>query len=210
MTDVGHDDETKERFHTYLQQARDAMVWKLEGLSEYDVRRPVTPTGTNLLGLVKHLTIVEAWYFGRAFDRPFGEPLDWWDDDAEPDVDSWVTPDETRADVVERYRRATGHADASIAALPLDSVGHVPWWPTAPTLLGMLVHVLAETARHAGHADIVREQIDGAAGVRADNDNLPDRDERAWADHRARVEAAARAAAPEPVRPLGTAAPAAG
>ncbi len=107
MTDAARDSEAKERFHTYLQEARDAMVWKLEGLSEYDVRRPVTPTGTNLLGLVKHLTIVEAWYFGRAFDRPFAEPLDWWDDDAEPDVDGWVTPDETRAETA----RHAGHAD---------------------------------------------------------------------------------------------------
>jgi hypothetical protein len=165
VTDAARDSEAKERFHTYLQEARDAMAWKLEGLSEYDVRRPVTPTGTNLLGLVKHLTIVEAWYFGRAFDRPFAEPLDWWDDDAEPDVDAWVTPDETRS----------------------------------------------ETARRAGHADIVREQIDGAAGMRAEASNVPDRDEQAWAHHRATVEAAARAAGdPDPVRPRGTAGPAAG
>lgn len=59
------------------------MVWKLDGLSEYDVRRPLTPTSTNLLGLVKHLSIVEAWYFGKTFDRPFAEDLPWWDEGAE-------------------------------------------------------------------------------------------------------------------------------
>ena len=55
----------------YLQQARDAMLWKLDGLGEYDIRRPLTPTGTNLLGLVKHLAGVESGYFGATFGRPF-------------------------------------------------------------------------------------------------------------------------------------------
>ena len=74
------DDDAKWTLHRYLRQAREAMVWKLDGLSEYDVRRPLTPTSTNLLGLVKHLSIVEAWYFGTTFDRPFAEDLPWWDD----------------------------------------------------------------------------------------------------------------------------------
>lgn len=197
MSDTGPDGEAalKGSFRSYLQDARDAVVWKLDGLSEYDVRRPVTPTGTNLLGLVKHLTIVEAWYLGRAFGRPFAEHLDWWDDGAEPDIDLWATPEESRAEIVDRYRRAAAHADATIAHVPLDAVGHVPWWRTAPTLHAMLVHVLAEASRHAGHADIVRETLDGAAGLRADVTNLPDRDGDSWAAHHDRLEAAARAAA---------------
>ena len=63
----------KAELRRYLQDGRDAIVWKLEGLSEYDRRRPLTPTGTNLLGLVKHLAGVEAEYFGVVFNRPFGE-----------------------------------------------------------------------------------------------------------------------------------------
>ena len=64
--------EPKETLVEYLQSARDAMVWKVEGLSEYDARRPMTPTGTNLLGLVKHLASVELGYFGDTFGRPTG------------------------------------------------------------------------------------------------------------------------------------------
>jgi hypothetical protein len=55
----------------YLQDGRDALLWKLDGLSEYDIRRPLTPTGTNLLGLVKHIASVELGYFGDTFGRPF-------------------------------------------------------------------------------------------------------------------------------------------
>ncbi|MFF0340295.1 DinB family protein [Kribbella sp. NPDC004875] len=183
----------KETLHEYLRNARKAMLWKLDGLGEYDIRRPLTPTATNLLGLVKHLSIVEAWYFGKCFGRPFPEELPWWDDDAEPNADVWVTADETRADIVDLYRRVWTHADATIEELPLDAPGQVPWWRKPETTLhGMLVHVLAETSRHAGHADIVREQIDGAAGMSPGNSNLPEQDAQWWAAYRARVEEAAR------------------
>jgi hypothetical protein len=184
----------------YLQQARDAMLWKLDGLGEYDIRRPMTPTGTNLLGLVKHLAGVEAGYFGEIFGRPFGGTLPWDDDgpDGEPDADMWATAGESREYITGLYREAQAHADATISALPLDATGHVPWWPTPPnpvTLHLMLVHVTAETQRHAGHADIIRELIDSAAGLRETNSNLPDRDAARWEKYRAQVEQAARAAA---------------
>ena len=99
----------------------------------------------------------------------------------EPNADLWATADESREEIVALYRRAWAHADATIAALPLEAVGQVPWWHGSAevTLHRILVHVVAETHRHAGHADIVRELVDGAAGLRADNDNLPDVD-RAW------------------------------
>jgi hypothetical protein len=183
----------KTTLHSYLREVREAMLWKLDGLSDYDVRRPLTPTGTNLLGLIKHLSIVEAWYFGKTFDRPFPEELDWWDDDAEPNIDMWATADETRAEIIDRYRRACAHADATIDALELDAPGQVPWWRKSQvTLHAMLVHVLAETNRHAGHADILREQLDGASGMRAANSNLPEQDAAWWAAYRARVEEVAR------------------
>jgi hypothetical protein len=184
----------------YLQQGRDAMLWKLDGLSEYDIRRPMTPTGTNLLGLVKHLVGVESEYFGAVFGRPFPEPLPWDPDapGADPTVEMWATAQESREYIVGLYRRAWAHADATISALPLDAAGHVPWWPTPPnpvTLHWILVHVATETSRHAGHADIIRELIDGRAGLRAANDNLPGYDAARWESHRAAVERAAREAA---------------
>ncbi|MGE0820401.1 MAG: DinB family protein [Candidatus Nanopelagicales bacterium] len=189
-------DAYKDDLHSYLHGGRDALLWKLDGLGEYDVRRPLVPTGTNLLGLVKHLAVVEAWYFGRVFGRPFPEPLPWWDDDAEPNADMWATPEESRADIVGLYERAAAHADATIAALPLDAPGTVPWWNDGQvTLHRMLVHVTAETHRHAGHADLVRELIDGTAGFRREHDNLATFDADGWTAYRARLESAARAAA---------------
>jgi hypothetical protein len=85
----------KEYLHEDLREIRQTMLWKLDGLSEYDIRRPLTSTGTNLLGLVKHLSHTEARYFGDVFGRPFAERLPWWDDDAEADADLWVTEAET-------------------------------------------------------------------------------------------------------------------
>jgi len=74
-------------------------LWKLVGLSEYDIRRPMMPTGTNLLGLVKHVASVEARYFGDTFGLPLPEPLSWMVDGAEPNADMWATADESaRAD----------------------------------------------------------------------------------------------------------------
>ena len=170
-------------------------MWKLEGLSEYDVRRPLVPTGTNLLGLVKHVASVESGYFGATFDRPFAEPLPWNSEDAEPNADMWATAEESRDDIVEFYKRVWAHSDATIEALPLDGIGHVPWWPpehTEVTLHWMLVHMISETSRHAGHADIVRELIDGKAGLRSSNANMPSEDEAWWQGYRERLESVAR------------------
>jgi uncharacterized damage-inducible protein DinB len=182
----------------YLQSARDALLWKLEGLSEYDARRPLVMTGTNLLGLVKHVATIEAGYFGETFGRPFDEPPPWIEEDADPNADMWATAEESREDIVDLYRRVWAHSDASIGALALDAIGHVPWWPpdrNEVTLHRILIHMIAETNRHAGHADIVRELIDGAAGVRRDNDNMPDLDQAAWNSYRDRLESVAREAA---------------
>jgi uncharacterized damage-inducible protein DinB len=189
--------DAKQTLHRYLQIARDALLWKLEGVSEYDVRRPLTPTGTNLLGLVKHLVIVEFGYFGDTFGRPHGEWFPWDESDHEPNADMYATADETRAEIIDLYRRATAHADATIDALALDDTGTVPWWPddvNPVTLQRILFHMIAETHRHLGHADILRERIDGAIGHRADVDNLPDVDRDWWAAYVGRVEDAARAA----------------
>ncbi|MEV4387898.1 DinB family protein [Micromonospora sp. NPDC049580] len=182
----------KADLHSYLKGGRDSLLWKLDGLGEYDIRRPLTPTATNLLGLVKHSAAMEILYFGVVSGRPFEQELPYIGDGAETNADMWASADETREEIVELYRRAIVHADTTIDALALDEVGRVPWWgDAAVTLHHVLVHVIAETKRHAGHADIVRELIDGAAGLLPSNDNLPTGDESWWLDHRRRVEQAA-------------------
>jgi uncharacterized damage-inducible protein DinB len=191
-------EDPKTTLHRYLRGGRDALLWKLDGLGEYDIRRPLTPTGTNLLGLIKHVASCEAGYFGETFGRPFPEPLPWYADDAEDNADMWATPDESRADIVGFYQRVQAHSDATIAALDVDSPGTVPHWPddrNAVTLHQILVHMIAETHRHAGHADIVRELVDGATGMRQDATNMPEGNQTWWSTYRDRVEQAAREAA---------------
>ncbi len=189
--------QEKDVLHRYLVVGREALLWKLEGLSEYDVRRPLVPTGTNLLGLVKHVASVAADYFGDVFGRPFPDPLPWFAPDAEPNADLWATADESRADILRLWDRAWSHADATIEALPLDATGVVPWWSEESrtvTLHRILIHMATETHRHAGHADIVRELIDGAAGLRAAHSNLPEVDAAWWTAYRARLEKVAQEA----------------
>jgi Protein of unknown function (DUF664) len=191
MTDA----DPKADLRRYLQDAREALLWKLDGLSEYHIRRPTTPTGTNLLGLVKHLSGVEFGYFGDTFGRPPGEPAPWSEDD--PQSDMWARADESRDQIVAMYRRAWAHSDQTIEALSLGAAGCVPWWPSdhnEVTLHQILVRVIAETNRHGGHADIVRELIDGAAGLRADNDHLPSGDPAWWEDYRSKLDRIAREA----------------
>jgi uncharacterized damage-inducible protein DinB len=192
------ENDPKADLHRYLQAARETLLWKLDGLGDYDVRRPMTPTGTNLLGLIKHVASVEYGYFGECFGRPTPEPLPWFDEGAEPNADMWATAEETRKQIVALYHRAWAHSDATMQDLPLDAPGYVPWFPDGRrevTLHRILVHVIAETNRHAGHADIVRELIDGAVGLRKDSDNMPSGDREWWESYHDRLEKAAREAA---------------
>ncbi|MFI7386339.1 DinB family protein [Streptomyces sp. NPDC049813] len=188
------DDFAKDTLLGRLQRDRAALLWKLDGLSEYDARRPLTATGTNLLGLVKHVANVEARYFGEVFGRPSPERLPRWQDSDGSDL--WAAADETREQVIGFYRRTWDHADATINELRLDAPGHVPWWsePHADTnLFAVMVHVLGETIRHAGHADILREGVDGRTGLRVEHEQQIDEEARAAC--RTRIEQAARTAA---------------
>ncbi len=189
--------QEKQLLHRYLQDGREALLWKAQGMSQYDMRRPMTPTGTNLLGLVKHVASVEAGYLGDCFGRPFGQMFEWFAEDAEDNADMWATEVESSDSIFDLYHRVWEHSDATIDALDLDAPGEVAWWAPQKrvvTLRQILVHMIAETHRHAGHADIVREQIDSLAGWKAGNDNLPEAQRGWWEQYRARVEAAARAA----------------
>lgn len=190
------DAEPKAVLHRYLKAAREALLWKLDGLDEYDVRRPLTPTATNLLGLVKHVAGVSAEYFGITFGRPFPQRLPWLAEDAKNNADMWATADQSRDDIIGLYQRVWVHSDATIEELSLDAPGHVPWWGERGdvTLQRIMVHMVAELNRHTGHADILREQIDRAVGLSRRNSNVADKDEAWWADYYARVERAARTA----------------
>jgi hypothetical protein len=155
----------KESLRVALDRHRDAVLWKLEGLDDAALRRAMVPSGTNLLGLVKHLAAVEYGWFCDTFGRPT-EPLPF--DDDEPDADLRVRPEETTADVLAFYARARATADRVIDELELEETG-TAWFGDPVTLRWVLIHMVEETARHAGHADILRELIDGMTG-----DHRPD------------------------------------
>ena len=189
--------DLKDELHRKLQDCRDVMLAKLNALGEYDRRRPLTPTGTNLLGLVKHLAGLEYMYLGEAFGRPAPEAMSWMEDGSVwQGADMWATPEESSEGITGLYRRACAHADRTIAALDLEAPGSVAHWPAQrrETTLGvLLIRMVAETAQHAGHADIIRELIDGKGGP--DQDSL---DEPAWREYVAQVRGAADAFGSDP------------
>ena len=183
--------DLKRDLHGALIATRSAVLSRLNGLSEYDLRRPMTATGTNLLGLVKHLAGLEYSYLGTTFGRPAPENLPWLADDSVwQNADMWARAEETSASIVDLYERACAHADLTISGLSLDAPGSVPHWTDGErdtTLGAMLVWMVWETAQHAGHADIVRELIDGTAG--ADHDQIFN--QAGWHTHVAAIKAAA-------------------
>ena len=174
----------------YLQQGRDSLLRSLDGVSEYDARRPLTPSGTNLLGLVKHVAGVELGYLVESVGRE--APVLPWNEDGSvwEGADMWALPSEGREYLVDLYRSAWALSDASIAELPLDAPASVAWWPQErrQTTFGhVLVRVVAETAQHAGHADILREGLDGQGGP--DHDEVGDA--ATWSAYVARIQQAA-------------------
>ncbi|WP_434965882.1 DinB family protein [Janibacter indicus] len=193
--------DLKTVLHDMLKAQRAALLLKLEGLDEYEARRPRTPTGTNLLGLVKHSAACELGYFGETFSRPSELQLPWEVEGVGPEdnEDMFATEDESMADVLAWSRACFDHADATIEALPLEAEGRVAWWPenrNTVTLGQIIVHMALDEARHAGHADILREQLDGAVGLRSEGNNLPEWGEQRWAGYVARLTRIAEAHAP--------------
>jgi hypothetical protein len=186
-------DAIKGELHRKLGEARSSILAKVAGLDEYDRRRPLTASGTNLLGLVKHLSGLEYVYLGTSFGRPPAETLAW---EADGSVwengDMWARSDESSDYLIDLYLRAGAHGDETIAALDLDAVGSVPHWPAdrSRTTLGvLLIRMVAETAQHAGHADILRELVDGRVGAGAEVMG----DQAWWDAYHARISAAAEA-----------------
>lgn len=145
-----------------LNKQREVILWKLEGLSDEELRRPMTPSGTNLLGLVKHLAAVEYGWFGTTFGRTT-EPLPFDEDDE--DADLRVNDDESTQNILAFYRRACDAADLAMSEIGLDGEG-TAWFGDTVSMRWVILHMIEETARHAGHADILREMIDGTTGYR--------------------------------------------
>ena len=188
--------DLKSTLQRYLRKERDALLATLGGLDERQIRWPLTPTGTNLLGLVKHTASVSLDYFGETFGRDHGQVMPWFAEGARVNDDLWATAEQTREQIVALHEASAREADATIEALDLDSPGRVPWWPAehaGVTLGQVLVHVIAETAHHAGHADIVRELL---LGTPPDTDpNLPDWDAEQWSAYCRQLEEVAVSAA---------------
>jgi hypothetical protein len=167
--------DPKQVLKDYLRGARETLIWKLDGLSERDQRLPRTPTGMNLLGIVKHALNTEVTYFGQTFGRQWPTPEELVPaGGSDPQADWYATAQESAAGLVDLYRRVQAFADETIDALPLDAIGHVAHWGGAEvTLHEIMVHTIVDLQRHAGHADIVREQIDGSTGLLSGASNLP-------------------------------------
>lgn len=150
----------KESLHASLDRHRDIVLWKLDGLDDEQLRRPMVPSGTNLIGLVKHLASVEYMWFCGTFGRPSDEiPFDRND----PNADMRAAPAESTDDIVAYYGRSRAAADAVLDELDLDATGKA-WSGETVSLRWVLIHMIEDTLRHAGHMDIVRELIDGQVG----------------------------------------------
>jgi uncharacterized damage-inducible protein DinB len=157
--------DEKESLYVALDRHRDAVVWKVEGVDEERFRRSMVPSGTSLGGLVKHLAFCEYGWFCQTFGY---ETEPWAIDESDPEADLRLEPDETMGDVLAFYARARAAADRVISEHDVKHLGRA-WHGAEVSLRWVLIHMIEETARHAGHLDILRELIDGATG-----DHVPD------------------------------------
>lgn len=177
---MARDDAMKTILKNYLQASRNDLMWKLEGLSDRDLRLPRTATGLNLAGIVKHMANVEIGYFGNTFGRPWPNPGEAIADaqfEADPQADWYATEDETAESILDFYRRVWAFADETIDTHALEAQGTVPQWhaeKAAVSLQQIMVHVIVDLDRHVGQADVVRESIDGKVGLNPRSPNMPE------------------------------------
>ncbi|MCX5414064.1 DinB family protein [Streptomyces sp. NBC_00059] len=153
----GLNTDEKTTLLTFLNYLREAVLAKAAGVPEPAVRTAGVPSGTSLLQLIKHLTAVELNWFVWAYA---GADRECWDGEGE------VSAEETASGLADAYREAIARADeVALACTDLDRPGARSLRETPPpSMRWVLVHMIEETARHAGHADILREQIDGSVG----------------------------------------------
>ncbi len=150
----------RETLTGFLDYLRQTILWKLSGLDEEALCRRPLPSSMSLLGMVKHLAYVERSWFQRVFA---GHEVDFPYTEADPDADWRIEPEETAADVVAFYEAEVAVSRRIVAeAGSLAEIARKPGWDNS--LRWILVHMIEETARHCGHADLLREAIDGATG----------------------------------------------
>jgi hypothetical protein len=150
----------KESLQASLNRHRDAVVWKLQGLDDTELRRAMLPSGNTLLGMVKHLATWEYIWICRTFGHPTEQlPIDEGDDYADVRID----PGDSTAGILAFYSRSRAAADQVIGGVDLDEAGTTMFGDTV-SLRWAVIHILEDTARHAGHIDIMRELIDGMVG----------------------------------------------
>ena len=144
----------------YLDWYRDTIIRKMEGASDETLRAKIVPSHTTLLGIVKHLAWVEVWWFQIVFA---GKDIAYPGSKSDPDADWRIEPHETTEDIVTLYRGACDENRAIVDATDdLDARSAKEGFPHS--LRRTMIHMIEETARHAGHADILRELIDGQTG----------------------------------------------
>ncbi len=144
----------------FLQYERDSLIWKLDGLDDEQLRQPHPPSSLTLLGLVKHLTNVEQIWFQDCLAGEI-EPETW-----DPERQWRFEPGDTATDLIGGYRAACEVSDRIVREHALDDVAaRTPPHRAALTLGWILIHMVQETARHVGHADLIRESIDGRTGT---------------------------------------------
>ncbi|HEX2294166.1 MAG TPA: DinB family protein [Actinomycetota bacterium] len=153
----------KEVLAGFLDHYRATMLELCEGMSEKDLRRSLVPSGTTLLGIVKHLAYVEiGWFHENVANKRYEYPFDV---DADPEADFRIEDDETPEEIFELYRSACELSRAALAAASLDDPILNPERSRDYNVRWVVVHMIEETARHAGHADIIREQLDGRTEI---------------------------------------------
>ena len=148
----------------WLEFQRETMVQKIEGLSEEQARFKPAPTANSLLGLITHLAGVEHWWFSECFAGNEDDFPTWGDPD-DRDYDFKPADEHTIEWALDLYRGYWTRGNDIAAAASLDDLCKTPWRGKTVSLRWILVHMIEETARHAGHADITRELIDGSIGV---------------------------------------------
>jgi hypothetical protein len=156
----------RQTLESFLDYYRETILWKVSGMSDQDLRRVIVPSGWSPLGMVKHLAYVEQNWFRSRLAGEKELPVPW--TDADPDADFRVEPGESTDEILQFYRDLCEHSRKIAADASLDDLAAE--WPAdrpaeqRPTLRWIDVHMIAETARHAGHLDVARELIDGATG----------------------------------------------
>jgi hypothetical protein len=154
----------REALAGFLDRQRDALVKKVQGVTDADARRAPTASSLSLLGLLKHSTVWEQrWFQGVVAGRPLADG--WPEQESSiPDADFHVGDEDTVDDGVARYREAAEESRSIVAAMDLNAPCARPDVIDCNVRM-VVLHLIEETARHAGHADIIRETLDGSRGM---------------------------------------------